>query len=58
MATIQYGVTDDGFVRKPIYVILSSLNNKFKAAFGANFDTSPESPDGQVIGIVTDEIDQ
>lgn len=58
MATIQYGVTDDGFVCKPVDVILSSLNNKFKAAFGANFDTSPESPDGQVIGIVTDEVDQ
>ena len=58
MATIQYGVTDNGFVRKPLDVILSSLNNKFKAEFGANFDVSPESPDGQIIGVVADEIDQ
>ncbi|QEM43048.1 baseplate wedge protein [Escherichia phage vB_EcoM_4HA13] len=58
MATIQYGVTTNGFVRKPINAILTSLNNKFIAAFGTNFDVSPESPDGQVIGIITDEVDQ
>lgn len=58
MATIQYGVTDKGFVRKPIKDILSNLNNKFIAEFGDNFDVSPESPDGQIIGIVADEIDQ
>lgn len=58
MATIQYGITADGFVRKPLSAILSSLNNKFIAEFGANFDISPESPDGQVIGVVADEIDQ
>jgi uncharacterized phage protein gp47/JayE len=34
------------------------LNNKFTAEFGSNFDVSPESPDGQVIGVVADEIDQ
>lgn len=58
MATAQYGVTDSGFVRKPLSVILDSLNNKFTGEFGAGFDVSPESPDGQVIGIVADEIDQ
>lgn len=56
MATIQYGVTEDGFVRKPVNDIVTSLSNKFIAAFGSNFDVSPESPDGQVIGIVSDEI--
>ena len=58
MATIQYGVTDLGFVRKPLTAVLDSLNNKFTAEFGSNFDVSPESPDGQVIGVVADEIDQ
>ena len=58
MATIQYGVTDAGFVRKPLNTIIGSLNNKFTAEFGSNFDVSPESPDGQVIGVVADEIDQ
>lgn len=58
MATTQYGITDKGFVRKPIDAILDGLNNKFVAAFGSTFDLSPESPDGQVIGIVADEISQ
>lgn len=57
MAAIQYGVTNNGFVRKPLSVILSSLNSKFQAKFGAAFDVSPESPDGQIIGVVADEID-
>lgn len=56
MATVQYGVTANGFVRKPVDVIIKSLNNKFRASFGSTFDVSPESPDGQVIGIVADEI--
>lgn len=58
MAAIQYGVTDNGFVRKPLAAIIDSLNNRFTAAFGSTFDVSPESPDGQVIGIVADEVDQ
>jgi uncharacterized phage protein gp47/JayE len=57
VAEIVYGVTDNGFVRKPVDVILDSLNKRFTGQFGDSFDTSPESPDGQVIGIVADEID-
>lgn len=56
MATIQYGVTEKGFVRKPVADVVANLNNKFIAAFGSNFDISPESPDGQYIGIMADEI--
>lgn len=58
MATVQYGVTDKGFVRKPLDTIIDSINNKMTAEFGSNFDVSPESPDGQVIGVVADEVDQ
>lgn len=54
---VTYGVTNLGFVRKPISAILAGLNSKFVAKFGSAFDVSPESPDGQVIGIVADEID-
>lgn len=54
----QYGVTSNGFARKPINVILNDLNSKFKAAFGANFDTNPLLPDGQIIGIVADAVSQ
>lgn len=52
----QYGVTENGFVRKPLDKIIESLNQRFIGKFGATFDVSPESPDGQVIGIVADEI--
>lgn len=58
MATVTYGVTDKGFVRKPLEAILDDLNSAFKGAFGSTFDTSPESPDGQVIGIIADRISQ
>ncbi|MBI0275400.1 baseplate J/gp47 family protein [Hafnia alvei] len=57
MSTPQYGVTVDGFIRKPLSVIIDSINKRFTAAYGSSFDTSPESPDGQTIGIVSDEID-
>lgn len=55
MANITYGVTKQGFVRKPLDVIISDLNTKFVAAFGQSFDTTPENPDGQIIGIVADK---
>ena len=55
MAAIVYGVTDKGFVRKPLAAVVDSLNSRFTAAFGSTFDVSPESPDGQVIGIVGNE---
>ncbi|MFZ4217075.1 baseplate J/gp47 family protein [Enterobacter ludwigii] len=58
MAENNYGVTAQGFVTKPLSEIINSYNLKFKAAFGETFDTSPESPDGQVIGIFADEVSQ
>lgn len=58
MAAITYGVTANGFIRKPLSAIIDSLNSRFKAEHGVTFDTSPESPDGQIIGIVADEISQ
>ena len=54
MAT--YGITDEGFVIKPREQILTDLNSKFLNAFGSSFDTSPSSPDGQVIGIMADAL--
>lgn len=56
MATIQYGVTENGFVQKPVEVIVNHINNRFLSVFGSNFDISPEGPDGQVIGIISEEI--
>jgi uncharacterized phage protein gp47/JayE len=56
MSNVIYGVTNQGFIRKPLDVIISDLNQKYKTKFGTDFDTSPESPDGQVIGIISDEL--
>ncbi|MEY6830937.1 baseplate J/gp47 family protein [Enterobacter roggenkampii] len=53
-----YGVTRQGFIRKPLEKILSDLNSKFIAQFGESFDVTPESPDGQVIGIIADKISE
>lgn len=58
MATVVYGVTEKGFVPKPVAEVITSLNNRFIGAFGSTFDVTPEGPDGQVIGIVADEIAQ
>lgn len=57
MATV-YGVTDKGFVAKPLDTIIQDLNNKFIGRFGTTFDVSPESPDGQIIGIIANEISE
>ena len=50
------GVTDTGFVSLSRDEIVSLLNSRFKGQFGEQFDTSPESPDGQLIGIIADQM--
>lgn len=47
-----YGVTDDGFVDKPIETILDEIETAQRAAFGSEFDTSAQSPAGQINGIM------
>jgi len=48
------GVTDQGFVSKSRDEILTELEASMKQTFGETFDVSPESPDGQLIGIHAD----
>ena len=50
------GVTATGFVRKTREEIEDNIKERFRQSFGITFDMSPESPDGQVIGIVADAI--
>jgi uncharacterized phage protein gp47/JayE len=47
----DYGVTPEGFVKKPFDVIYAELEAEFKSEVDATLDTSPEQPMGQVIGI-------
>lgn len=47
---MAYGVTDAGFVIKPLQTIKTELETGFKAAFGDDIDLSPDSVAGQLIG--------
>lgn len=49
----DYGITDNGFKRKRLDKLLAELNAECKAIFGDNFNVSPESPDGQINGVVS-----
>jgi len=50
----EFGISETGFERKRLDLILSELNAEMKAIFGDNFNVSPESPDGQVNGVVAE----
>jgi uncharacterized phage protein gp47/JayE len=50
----DYGVTNEGFNRKRLDLLLSELNDEVKSIFGDNFNVSPESPDGQVNGVISE----
>ncbi len=53
-----YGVTADGFVRKPLSVILEELEAADRAAYGTDINTQAEEPLGQLNGIFADQLDQ
>ena len=50
----DYGITNEGFKRKRLDLILEELNDEVKSIFGSNFNVSPESPDGQVNGAISE----
>ena len=50
----SFGVTDTGFIRKRLDQLLEELDAAVKGVFGENFNVSPESPDGQINGIVSE----
>lgn len=54
--TGTYGVTLQGFVIKPQSVIIAELNSGFQNAFGADLDVSPDTPNGQLIGLYAQPI--
>lgn len=49
----EYGITETGFNRKRLDQLLKELNDEVKTIFGSNFNVSPESPDGQVNGVIS-----
>lgn len=50
----DYGITDAGFNRKRADTILEEINADMKSVFGENLNVEPESPDGQVNGILAE----
>jgi len=44
------GLSSTGFTRKRLAEIIQDMDADFKSVFGDNLNTSPESPDGQIIG--------
>ena len=50
----DYGISSTGFKRKRLDLLLEELNAEVKTIFGENFNVSPESPDGQVKGVISE----
>ena len=50
----EYGISSTGFKRKRLNLLLEELNAEVKSIFGDNFNVSPESPDGQVNGVISE----
>lgn len=50
----DYGISETGFKRKRLDLLLEELNSEIKSIFGENFNVSPESPDGQINGVVSE----
>lgn len=53
---MAYGVTETGFIRKPLSVIKAELEALFKASFG-DINTEADSVFGQMIGILSEQFD-
>jgi uncharacterized phage protein gp47/JayE len=50
----DYGISSEGFKRKRLDQLLEELNSEVKSIFGDNFNVSPESPDGQINGTISE----
>ena len=55
---MMYGITAQGFVRKPYTVILEEEQAKTRLLFGSDIDLSPTSPDGQWVQLQSWAIDR
>lgn len=54
----EYGITDQGFVRKRLDEILETKNEGTRGVFGADINLAPQSPDGQINGLAALSDDQ
>ena len=51
-----YGVSAAGFTVKPLSAILSDMQAQVKGTIDPNYDLSPSTPDGQMLGIFAAEV--
>jgi hypothetical protein len=52
-----YGVTDSGFVAKPLSVIVTDIENDILSSVATNVDLDPNKPLGQLIAIMAKHLD-
>jgi len=55
---MEYGLTEKGFIAKPWAVLLEEERQAWKAAFGYEIDTSPDTPEGAYIGVQVAKLTQ
>lgn len=53
---VEYGLTMEGFIPKPLQVIRDDISGEIKSRFGANTKTAPESVNGQFIDIMSERL--
>lgn len=54
--SIEYGLTDAGFVTKSLQVIRDDLNFALQTVFGASIDLGNKSILGQIVGIIAERL--
>lgn len=47
---MEYGLTEKGFIAKPLHIILEEERAAYRKAFGDDIDLSNDSPDGAYVG--------
>lgn len=52
------GVLPQGFVLKTLDEIIGEMNDAFRNAYGTDLDVSPDTPNGQIIGIMANQFSE
>lgn len=55
---MSFGVTPEGFVRKTLAEIKTSLETGWRSIFGSNTDLTPSTPDAQIIALFAGALDE
>jgi hypothetical protein len=53
---MNYGVTKEGFVKKPFSELLANLENKLRSKLGPDTYLAPETELGQISAIFVDQV--